>query len=280
MTLSFTTAHGIFLMAAKRKREMTENSTAVKRARDLAKVTGSKNTRNTDKVLCWLGSKASKREFVARHFPEEVNLVVSTFFGSGAVEFYLLRTRASISVHGFDLHSALVTFWQAMLISSADVGACVARMLPRNRIVSKSEFSGMLDKITDKKVPCKASLTAARLWIVHRPCNICNLGSRFWQASRARILMKSRKKMIRGLSAFKPPEGVDQRLRMERKDCFESIKASPASALYNHHSETSFQCFTNLRIWALRMMVRASRDRNRILIVVVVRVCVVMSSYS
>eukprot|EP00929_Paragymnodinium_shiwhaense_P028328 TRINITY_DN16438_c0_g1_i3.p1 TRINITY_DN16438_c0_g1~~TRINITY_DN16438_c0_g1_i3.p1 ORF type:complete len:289 (-),score=17.57 TRINITY_DN16438_c0_g1_i3:259-1125(-) len=93
-----------------------------------------------DKFLRWLGNKFNVRNTIASYVPTEVSTVVSPFFGSGCVEFALLRERSHIKVVASDLGSPLVCFWKQVLKSARDVADKVDELLPVRRPLSQQEY--------------------------------------------------------------------------------------------------------------------------------------------
>ena len=195
---------------------------------------GLMSKKDMDRQLMWIGSKGSKREFIAQYVPQEASVVLIPFFGSGVVEFQLLRSRPQIHIHGSDLHIALVAFWRAMLTSSEAVAASISRMVPKDRVVSKEEFAGMVDKIRQESnaVHSKNDVPiAARLWIVNHLCFNGKLGYPSWQQRQAECLRRFREKRIQHVRAFEAPLGARARLKLEMKDWFEAGKSSPPETL-------------------------------------------------
>lgn len=63
-------------------------------------------------MLTWPGSKLAHLSILCSHITE--NVILSPFFGSGALEFHLARTRPHITIHASDHDELLVNFFSCL----------------------------------------------------------------------------------------------------------------------------------------------------------------------
>ena len=109
-----------------------------------------RKTNSQLRLLSWVGSKYGARDLIVSHFPKSgYGKVVSPFFGSGAVEWYVNR-QLKKEVVGYDLSRQLVTFWQQILKDNMGLAVLVDELVPRNGvIIYEKECKQMLDAIED-----------------------------------------------------------------------------------------------------------------------------------
>jgi len=66
-------------------------------------------------LLRYPGGKARALKKIIKYFPEDLTEMVSPFFGGGAIEIYYAQKHKT-RVHGYDLFSQLVQFWEMTLL--------------------------------------------------------------------------------------------------------------------------------------------------------------------
>eukprot|EP00929_Paragymnodinium_shiwhaense_P028327 TRINITY_DN16438_c0_g1_i1.p1 TRINITY_DN16438_c0_g1~~TRINITY_DN16438_c0_g1_i1.p1 ORF type:complete len:408 (-),score=31.07 TRINITY_DN16438_c0_g1_i1:53-1276(-) len=185
-----------------------------------------------DKFLRWLGNKFNVRNTIASYVPTEVSTVVSPFFGSGCVEFALLRERSHIKVVASDLGSPLVCFWKQVLKSARDVADKVDELLPVRRPLSQQEYMRWNEGLAQDSASLLSApplLTAARFYLVNQVSYNANMMQARHCPNLSKALHKCREKRLRHLKSFSPI-GCD-RIQLEECDAFEAIESCPAEAL-------------------------------------------------
>eukprot|EP00927_Polykrikos_kofoidii_P022958 TRINITY_DN21285_c0_g1_i4.p1 TRINITY_DN21285_c0_g1~~TRINITY_DN21285_c0_g1_i4.p1 ORF type:complete len:689 (+),score=77.18 TRINITY_DN21285_c0_g1_i4:175-2067(+) len=185
-----------------------------------------------DKLFMWWGGKYPVRDFILGHIPQECKLIVSPFFGSGAVELRLLRERPAVRVVASDLTISLVRFWQAMLASPGQVADEVAKLLSTDRIVRADEFNTWADAIRQESSLVKSEpdkVTAARFYCVNQIAFSAKMQDVHYMEALAQRSLRFREKRLRQLRAFVPPG--KGRLRLSQRDCFEAIATCPKDSL-------------------------------------------------
>lgn len=183
-----------------------------------------------DKHLTWLGSKYDCRQLIAWCVPSEVSEVHSPFFGSGAVEFELLRKRPKLSLAASDLDQALVIFWQAMLASSDQVAQCLAKCIPRSRPITRETFDHMRVNTLVSLKKVAPQVTAARFWLLNHLAWSGNMGCLGYAAKRAERLRNTRDQLLKHVRGFHAPLPKG-RLTVTQQDAITAIKMSPKAAL-------------------------------------------------
>ena len=69
--------------------------------------------------LSYIGGKARVAHQIADVIPQDINVLVSPFFGSGSVEF--VCAARGVTVIGYDIFSELVRFWQVLKTSRLEL---------------------------------------------------------------------------------------------------------------------------------------------------------------
>lgn len=156
-------------------------------------------------------------------------MVISPFFGSGAAEFELVRSRRHIRIQGSDLDGPLVDFWQALLASPGQVAQQIRKMVPSGDLVSKREFDKMASTLTS---PGRASsaLKAARFWLLNFLSFHGSMRPLVYAERQAKRLCDDRDmhlKHIQDFEAIVPPV----RMSVTMSDCFSVIDSSPQTAM-------------------------------------------------
>eukprot|EP00419_Tripos_fusus_P049383 CAMPEP_0172824628 /NCGR_PEP_ID=MMETSP1075-20121228/18133_1 /TAXON_ID=2916 /ORGANISM="Ceratium fusus, Strain PA161109" /LENGTH=438 /DNA_ID=CAMNT_0013665939 /DNA_START=37 /DNA_END=1353 /DNA_ORIENTATION=+ len=203
-----------------------------------------------DKYLTWNGCKYDARRLIAWCVPAEARRVVSPFFGSGAVELELVRSRLNLHIEGSDLDCALTLFWQAMLSSSDEVAKRVGQIVPRSRPVSREEFEHMRPGLglarrshqasKHDRIPAQgdasisgrtqSAVVAARYWVMNTLAFSGNMGCLAYNGNRAKKLCHARLKWLAHLRTFKAP-ALPGRLSVTHRDAYEAIAGCPKDAL-------------------------------------------------
>src|SRR5215470_7064205 len=83
---------------------------------------------STRSPLRYPGGKTRGVAFIAQFFPENIDNMVSPFFGGGSVELFIASK--GIKVFGYDIFSPLVEFWQCLLSQPDDLADEVEKFFP------------------------------------------------------------------------------------------------------------------------------------------------------
>ena len=86
-------------------------------------------------LLSYIGGKSRVANQIAQAIPQDVNVLVSPFFGSGSVEF--VCAARGVTVLGYDIFSELVRFWQVLKTSRLELADQVMSVGE----MSKSKFN-------------------------------------------------------------------------------------------------------------------------------------------
>ena len=91
--------------------------------------------------LRYMGSKKWLRKKVEALVPEDIELMISPFFGSGQVEYYVARTRPQIEVQGSDLFRPVANFHKFLPVEG------IQKYIGLE--VEKETYKQMVSKITE-----------------------------------------------------------------------------------------------------------------------------------
>lgn len=185
-----------------------------------------------DRYLEWMGNKYRVREVIAKYVPKKVSTVVSPFFGSGAVEFQLLRERPDLKVLASDLDKALVTFWQQLQRSPKGLVASIEKKMPRDDIIRRNLFDHWRSSLQGNIKELGSDIDiASAFWLVNKLTfngfmtgKVCS-----YQEPQAKKLFDFREKRMKHLLAYEALP--TRRLQLKTCDCFKAIRQSPPDAL-------------------------------------------------
>lgn len=99
--------------------------------------------------LHYFGSKDWLKKYVECLLPEDLEVLVSPFFGSGRVEYYVATQRPSVKVLGSDSFSPVANFHNAFQKDPAAVLSCLKRFVGKE--VNRKKYDRLIQKIEDKK---------------------------------------------------------------------------------------------------------------------------------
>mmetsp|Transcript_24617 Transcript_24617/g.69187 ORF Transcript_24617/g.69187 Transcript_24617/m.69187 type:complete len:498 (-) Transcript_24617:30-1523(-) len=185
-----------------------------------------------DQHLTWLGSKHDQCELILNHIPEGLTRVVSPFWGSGAVELALLRSRPKLRVHASDADTALIAFWQQMQASPGALVSELEKMVPRDFPVSREEYQTLQHTLACSSEFYRSAplQLAAAFWVLNRlHFNGIMSSLASYEPTKAAILLHRRQHVLRHLGSFDPIPS--RRLRLEARDWLGAVESSPAGAL-------------------------------------------------
>ena len=97
----------------------------------------------------YIGGKQFARKEIAKHFPENLDVLVSPFIGGGSVE--LLMASRGTQVKAYDNHPALIRHWNVMLKQAGEVAVMVNKIFP----VKKSILTNLVkeEKMNEELFP-------------------------------------------------------------------------------------------------------------------------------
>lgn len=186
----------------------------------------------TDKLLVWVGSKLQNSEFIVDHVPLGISELVSPFFGSGAVELALLRSRSGLRIRASDLDHSLIGFWKAMVSIPKDVAKHVARLFPKCQI-SKDMFQNILtthSKNSQDLASADQAINAARFWMINHLCFNGKMSKHIsFNKLVAERISRNRDARISSLRGYVLEDSC--RLSLEVHDAFEVIESSATDTM-------------------------------------------------
>ena len=129
-------------------------------------------------LLSYIGGKARVAHQIADAIPQDINVLVSPFFGSGSVEF--VCAGRGVTVLGYDIFSDLVRFWQVLKTSRLELADQVMSVgeMSKTRfnayrrstdtalgffVVNKCCFNGIMSGSFSRQLGRRFSSTPARL---------------------------------------------------------------------------------------------------------------------
>jgi DNA adenine methylase len=106
--------------------------------------------------LRYPGGKTRAVEFISKFIPENLNSLLSPFFGGGSIELFI--SKRGTRIFGFDVFEPLVEFWQCLLNDSLKLASEVEQYFPL-----KKELFYDLQK---KQIEFKTKLQRAAVYYV------------------------------------------------------------------------------------------------------------------
>eukprot|EP00747_Dinoflagellata_sp_TGD_P016939 gnl/TRDRNA2_/TRDRNA2_125477_c0_seq1.p1 gnl/TRDRNA2_/TRDRNA2_125477_c0~~gnl/TRDRNA2_/TRDRNA2_125477_c0_seq1.p1 ORF type:complete len:686 (-),score=112.16 gnl/TRDRNA2_/TRDRNA2_125477_c0_seq1:205-2169(-) len=173
-------------------------------------------------LLKWLGCKHRSRDLVAAVIPEEVTELVSVFFGSGALEMHLLRSRHGLHVKAFDLDRALMNFWEEMLCEPGEVAWAFEKLVASR--VTKKQYYALQQQVFGPDFE-PGPIAAAAYFVVNRLCFQSKMTSAFVPSEAKKLTGKIVSKYASSIRNFSLPKGLELGLPA---DAFETIAATPS----------------------------------------------------
>jgi DNA adenine methylase len=97
--------------------------------------------------LRYFGSKDWLKKYVECLLPPDLDVLVSPFFGSGRVEYYVAMQRPDVKVLGSDSFAPLTNFHKCVQEDSELVAADLKRFM--GKPLSRKQYDGLLERVED-----------------------------------------------------------------------------------------------------------------------------------
>lgn len=115
--------------------------------------------------LRYAGGKSLGVGHIVEHFPDNLDTLVSPFFGGGSVEIAAAKALGA-KVYGYDVFDILANYWQVQVSSADRLAAHLTRWVP-----TKEKYGEVKDTLKahwkgEREIGCKTEL-AAHYWFNH-----------------------------------------------------------------------------------------------------------------